>query len=149
MKLDKNSNKEYFNLSDFGKEAPRFSFSRTLNKIVFGNKEAYYLCVIAIEQPTVLDGVPFKCDDEFKKHVAEELKIENGDLKYSDIKLFIQKNIIDALSTTSQLGDDSYKMFNVDLNDPNNVHKMNHMNSKGKKHQKQGSKEVKLQNWLH
>ena len=148
MKLDKNSKKEYLNLSDFGKEAPKFSYSRTLNKIVFGNKEAYYLCVIAIQQPTVLDGVPFKYDDEFKKHIADELKIEYGDLKYSDIKLFIQKNIIDALSTTDQLGDDSYKMFNVDPNDPNNIHKMDHMNSKGKNHQKQGSKEVKLQNWL-
>ena len=148
MKLNKNSKKEYLNLSDFGQEAPVFGYSRALNKIVFKNKEAYYLCVIAVEQPTVLDGVPFKCDDEFKKYIAEQLKIENADLKYSDIKLFIQKNIIDALSTTDQLGNDSYKMFNVDPNDPNNIYKMNHMNSKGKKHQKQGSKEVKLQNWL-
>ena len=138
------ADKAIFNINDFAKTAPEFGFSRTLNKIIFKNREAFYLCVIATENPTVLDGVPINCDDEFKSHLCKELKIEPADLKYNDIKLYIQKNIVEAMQVLDQIEKhESYKMFIVNPNDPNNVNDMYHIKSKAN-----SKKHVKIQNDL-
>lgn len=122
------SKKPIFNLDDFAKTAPEFGFSRKLNKIVFMNKEAFWLCAIAAEQPHILDGVPFKYNNEFRTAVIKDTGIQNP--SYKDIQIYLSKQLFEAMNIHDTLGDDMYRCFNVDPNDPNNVAKMQFYNSK-------------------
>jgi hypothetical protein len=124
------SNTPIFNINDFAKTAPEFGYSRKLKKIVFKNKEAFWLCAVAAEQPHILDGVPFKYDNEFKRAVIEDMSL--NDPSYKDIQKYLSKQLFEAMNIHDSLGDDMYKCFNVDPNDPNNVGKMEFYNSKGK-----------------
>lgn len=119
-----------FNINDFAKTAPEFGFSRKLNKIVFKNKEAFWLCAIAAEQPHILDGVAFKYDNEFKLAVIKNTGVQNPSNK--DIQKYLSKQLFEAMNIYDDLGDDMYRCFNVDPNDPNNVNKMQFYNSKDK-----------------
>ncbi len=125
-----------FNIDDFAKTAPMYGFSRKLNKIIFMNKEAFWLCVIAAEHPHILDGVAFKYNDEFKVAVAKDAGLNNP--SYKDIQAFLSKNLLEALNTKDNVGEDnSFRLFNVDPNDPNNLAKMDMYSSKeGKKERK-------------
>lgn len=117
-----------FNVNDFAKEAPSFGYSRTLNKVIFKNKEAFWLCAVAAEQPHILDGVVFKTDDEFKKQVAKT--IGKNQLTQKDIQNYLSSQLTEAMQIKDTLGDDSYKCFRVDSQDPNNISKMGAFESK-------------------
>ena len=123
-----------FNIDDFAKTAPMYGYSRKLSKIVFMNKEAFWLCVIAAEHPHVLDGVAFKYNDEFKTAVAKDTGLNNP--SYKDIQNFLSKNLLEAMNIKNNVGEDSFRLFNVDPNDPNNLMKMDVYNSKKDGNQK-------------
>jgi len=118
-----------FNIDDFAKTKPEFSFSRKLNKVIFMNKEAFWLCVIAAEEAGILDGVPFGIDDDFARACAKEMKINNKPSN-SDIKVFLIKKLKEAMDVKDNIGDDAYKCFKVDPNDKENVLKMQPFRSK-------------------
>lgn len=125
-----------FNIDDFAKTAPEFGYSRKLKKIIFRNKEAFWLCAIAAEQPHILDGVPFKYDNEFKRAVIEDTGL--NDPSYKDIQKYLGKELFEAMNVKDNVGEDSFRLFNVDPNDPNNLMKMDMYSSK------KGVKERKL-----
>ena len=62
--------KPVFNMEDFAKTTPAFGYSKKLNKIVFKNHEAFWMCVIASEQAGMMSDVPFDYDDSFLNFIA-------------------------------------------------------------------------------
>ena len=123
--------KVIFNIDDFAKDAPSFGYSRVLNKVVFKNYEAFWLCAVAAEQPHVLDGVAFRCDDEFKRQVSETTGKNIPSQK--DIQSYLSKQLAEAMAINDTLRDDDiYKCFRVEASDPNDIEKMGAFKSKGK-----------------
>ena len=53
---------------DWMNEAPKMSYNETLGRPVFVNREAFYICLSGLGDPTVFEQVEFELDEHFEKH---------------------------------------------------------------------------------
>ena len=118
MKL--HGSRAVYKMDDFAKTPPAFGYSKKLNKIIFKNHEAFWMCCSAAEKQGMMSDVPFEYDDNFLKQAIKELEID-GKPTQKQIQKFLQNKLIEALHIRDEVGDDHFKMFKVDGTDPDNA----------------------------
>ena len=130
-------------MEDFAKTAPAFGYSTKLNKIVFKNHEAFWMCVIAAEKQGMMSDVPFECDEDFLKHMVRKTGINKPTKK--EIQTFLQGQLLEAMNVRDNIGDDHYKLFMVDHDNPNDIGQVRPIASKSLKNKSwSDTKERKL-----
>ena len=123
--------KPVFNMDDFAKTTPAFGYSKKLNKIVFKNHEAFWMCVIASEKAGMMSDVPFEYDDDFLNHMIKQTKIQEPNRK--QIKIFLEGQLIEAMNIRDNIGDDHFRCFKVDGENPDDFSKLQPFASKSLK----------------
>ena len=127
MKL--HGSKPVFRMDDFAKTSPAFGYSTKLNKIVFKNNEAFWMCVIAAQKQGMMSDVPFEYDDDFLKYMIKSTGKKQPTKK--DIQEFLQIELYKAMNINDQVEDGQhYKMFRVDGENPNDLSKAQAIMSK-------------------
>ena len=116
-------------MDDFAKTTPAFGYSKKLNKIVFKNHEAFWMCVIASERAGMMSDVPFDYDDSFLKFMVKQTGIEKPNKK--EIADFLQGQLLEALNIRDSIGDDHFNCFRVDGENPDDLSKIQPFASKG------------------
>ena len=57
---------------DWMSEAPKMSYNETLGRPVFLNREAFYICLSGLADPSVFKQVEFEIDEHFEKHYKKQ-----------------------------------------------------------------------------
>ena len=51
---------------DWMNEAPKMSYNETLGRPVFLNREAFYVCLSGVNDPTIFEQVEWEFDEHFE-----------------------------------------------------------------------------------
>ena len=86
---------------DWIKEAPKMSYNEILGRPVFLNREAFYVCLSGLHDPSIFEKVEFDLDSNFKNYY----KKATGDGEYQPalVSQFIGKMVATA--------NDDYRTF--------------------------------------
>ena len=95
---------------EFGKEKPRLSYNKKLNKVVLDNSSAFWVIVIAMENPEILNGgIEFDYDENFLDYYHNLTGSREVLPRY--INHFIKTLIAEANEDAKWLEDDPLKLW--------------------------------------
>ena len=84
-------------------EAPKMSYNETLGRPVFLNREAFYVCLSGVNDPTIFEQVEWEFDEHFEKHYKKQTGEE--EVSQDAVSQFIGNLVGEA--------DKNYKNINV------------------------------------
>ena len=103
---------------DWMNEAPKMSYNTMLGKPVFVNREAFYVCLSGLNDPSIFEKVKF----EFDEHFEDYYKAKTGDDECQPalVAAFIGDMVKDSEDTYKSLGaTEGVDAFTVPESSPN------------------------------
>ena len=107
---------------DWIKEAPKMSYNETLGRPVFLNREAFYVCLSGLHDPSIFEKVEFDLDSNFKDYYKKTTG--DGECQPALVSQFIGKMVATANDDFhSYKENEGCAAFMVPPDDPNTAEK--------------------------
>ncbi|MAG59218.1 hypothetical protein CMO96_00290 [Candidatus Woesebacteria bacterium] len=96
--------------TEFGKEKPSLSYNRKLNKVVLNNGAAFWVVIMAMDHPEILEG---GIDFDFDEHFLEYYHSLTGSREVLPryVNFFIKTLVDEANEDAKWLEEDSQKLW--------------------------------------